>query len=76
MDFVLFASKESKKFFMIVELPIGTSLQATADKMQEVEAVIHSLPESELEAYTSRIGASNTDIINVESEHVAFLPWI
>ncbi|GAK58265.1 acriflavin resistance protein [Candidatus Vecturithrix granuli] len=73
MDFVLFASKGAEKFFVIVELPIGTSLQATADKIKEVEAVISSLPEDELEAYTSRVGASSTDIINVESEHVAFL---
>ena len=73
MDFVLFASKGAEKFFVIVELPLGTSLEATADKMKEVEAIIGALPENELESYTSRIGASSTDIINVESEHVAFL---
>jgi multidrug efflux pump subunit AcrB len=73
MDFVLFSSKGAEKFFVIVELPLGTSLHATADKIQEVEAVIGSLPENELESFTSRIGASSTDIINVESEHVAFL---
>ena len=73
MDFVLFASKGAEKFYTSVELPIGTSLQATSDKMKKLEQLVEQFPDDEIDSYTLRVGASSTDIIDVESENMAFL---
>ena len=72
MDFVLFGAKGANAFYAYLELPIGTSLQATADKMREIETIINALPEGEVESYALRIGAS-ADLIDTESEHIASL---
>ncbi len=72
MDFVLFGAKGANAFFGYIELPIGTSLQATADKMHEIEEIIEGLPEGEVESYALRIGA-NADFIDTESENVTSL---
>ncbi|MBD3308095.1 AcrB/AcrD/AcrF family protein, partial [candidate division KSB3 bacterium] len=73
MDFLLFASKGANKFYIDIELPIGTSLQANADTMRKVEALMDALPENELESYTFRIGSSSPNVIDVESEHVSLM---
>jgi multidrug efflux pump subunit AcrB len=70
MDFRLFQTKGATSIAATIRLPIGTSLQATADKIKEIEAIVQSLPKEELESYMLRIGGS-ADIIAVENEHVA-----
>ncbi len=70
MSFRLFDTKGATKIAATIRLPIGTSLKATADKVKEIEAIIQSLPEDELESYMLRIGGS-ADVISVENEHVA-----
>jgi multidrug efflux pump subunit AcrB len=72
MGFVLFDSKGANGFSAIIELPVGTSLQATADKTKEIEAILANLPEGEVESYATRIGASRQFGDN-ESEHIATL---
>jgi multidrug efflux pump subunit AcrB len=56
MDFVLFPTQSADEFYILAELPSGSSLQHTEEKIQEVEALIAALPEKELASYTTRIG--------------------
>ncbi len=56
MEFILFPSKAAEYITANIELPAGTSLQATEEKVVEIEAVIAGLPGQELETFVSRIG--------------------
>ena len=56
MDFVLFPTQSADEFYILAELPSGSSLERTEEKVQEVEALIAALPEEELASYTTRIG--------------------
>ena len=56
MDFILFPKDAADKFFVRFELPRGSSLEATSDKMREIEALIAELPDGEVDSYTTRIG--------------------
>ncbi|MDH3533238.1 MAG: efflux RND transporter permease subunit [Gammaproteobacteria bacterium] len=56
MDFVLFPTQSADEFYILAELPSGSSLQHTEEKIQEVEALMAALPETELASYTTRIG--------------------
>lgn len=56
MKFVLFPSSSADNFQTIVELPIGSSIEKTSDKVKEIEQSIASLPETELASFTTRIG--------------------
>jgi len=56
MDFVLFPSEGATTINVNVELPIGNSLEATSDKVREIEAIFGKLPDDELESYVIRIG--------------------
>jgi len=56
MDFVLFPTQSADEFYILAELPSGSSLEHTEAKIQEVEALIAALPEQELASYTTRIG--------------------
>ena len=39
-----------------LEMPIGTSLEATSDKVREIENIIESMPEGEIQSYLTQIG--------------------
>lgn len=56
MDFVLFPTQSADEFYILVELPSGSSLELTAEKTRELEALVAALPEEELDSYTTRIG--------------------
>ena len=64
MDFVLFPTQSADEFYILAELPSGSSLEHTAEKMQEVEAIVSSLPGGtssdygtvELDSHITRIG--------------------
>ncbi|MFC1549899.1 efflux RND transporter permease subunit [Candidatus Neomarinimicrobiota bacterium] len=57
MQFVLFPSNTAEAFFVTVELPTGSSLDATSDKVSEIETLINNLPEGELDSYWTIIGS-------------------
>jgi multidrug efflux pump subunit AcrB len=59
IDFVLFPSKGAERFYLDLELPTGSSLEATKTKFQEVEALIAGLPQEELDSFFSRIGSTD-----------------
>jgi multidrug efflux pump subunit AcrB len=56
MDFVLFPTQSADELYILTELPSGSSLLHTAEKLKEVEAIISSLPETELDSFITRIG--------------------
>ncbi len=70
MDFVLFPSSTAERFMVLIETPVGTSLQATSDRTREVEAIITELGEDELASFVTRIGTFG-DIGSSERENNA-----
>ncbi len=56
MDFILFPTSGAKEFWVSVELPSGSSLQATEDTVNKLEEIINKIPRSELDSYYSRTG--------------------
>jgi multidrug efflux pump subunit AcrB len=68
MDFILFPTDAADKFFVRVELPPGSSLEKTSDKVGEIEALIDALPEGEVDSYVTRIGNQGLYVAG-ENEH-------
>lgn len=59
---------------MFVELPTGTSLEATSDKTKEIEKLLGALPAEELASYNVRIGANYSEMFVIaETENHAAL---
>ncbi|MBL7073980.1 efflux RND transporter permease subunit [candidate division KSB1 bacterium] len=71
MKFILFPSEMADHFFIGNELPTGTPLQTTSDKMKEIEVLVADLPDDELASFTTRIGTN--PFINAESENYAYI---
>jgi multidrug efflux pump subunit AcrB len=57
MHFVLFPSNNADQFFIVVELPVGSSLDATSDKVREIEKLVNEIPEEELSGFRTQIGS-------------------
>ncbi len=56
IDFILFPSDTSEELHVLIELPQGSSLDATVDVVKQVEAELLNLPAHELDAFTARVG--------------------
>jgi multidrug efflux pump subunit AcrB len=69
MQFILFPSTMADEFYVLIELPTGTSLRATSDKVSEIEELIMALPDEELASFVTRIGVNV--LIDAESENYA-----
>ncbi len=61
IPYVHFPSGGIDRFFIRVELPQGTPVQTTMKKMQEIEAILATLPKTELEDYITFGGIVQTD---------------
>jgi multidrug efflux pump subunit AcrB len=72
MEFILFPSKGADSFFIGIELPTGTSLRSTSEKVKEIETIVESLPAEELGSFSTRIGTMGW-VWEGEGEHHAFL---
>ncbi|UCC44847.1 MAG: efflux RND transporter permease subunit, partial [Candidatus Zixiibacteriota bacterium] len=57
MHFILFPGNVADQFYVTVELPTGSSLDATSDKVKEIEELLTALPENELNSYITHIGS-------------------
>ena len=57
-NFELFPSEMAEYVYVEVECPLGSSIEATSEKAREVEAVILSLPESELDGVSTKVGTA------------------
>ena len=58
LKFIMFPTKGADRFVVGVEMSTGTPLQATAEKIVELEGFINELPVAELDTFISRIGVS------------------
>jgi multidrug efflux pump subunit AcrB len=56
MDFILFPQRGAEQFWVLVELPMGSSLQSTSEKVKEIETLIEEIPAEELDNYVTRVG--------------------
>ncbi len=72
MDFVLFPTQSADTFYVTVELPSGASLSLTSEKVAQLERVVESLPDDELDSFVSRIG-SHGDFNLGENENWALI---
>ena len=72
MRFILFPGTAADSFMVYVDTPVGTSIEHTAAKMQEIEALVAELPEDELSSFATRIG-SHGRFEPGENDHWAFL---
>ena len=72
MDFVLFPTQTADRFYVLAELPTGSSLDHTADTITRLEATVEALPSGEVDSYVTRIG-SHGDFNMGENEHWAYV---
>lgn len=70
MAFVMFPSSTAERFVMNIRTPVGMSLEATSDKVAEIEAIVESLGAGELASYVTRIGTYG-DVGSSEQENHA-----
>jgi multidrug efflux pump subunit AcrB len=70
MDFVMFPSSTAERFVINIMTPVGTSLQATSDRVEQVEAIVRSLDTSELDSFVTRVGTFG-DVGSSEQENHA-----
>ncbi|TFB12670.1 efflux RND transporter permease subunit [Candidatus Marinimicrobia bacterium MT.SAG.4] len=75
MNFILFPGNTAENFFITVELPTGSSLDATEDKIKEIEAILQALPEDEMQSHMAILGSLGGGGIFTpgESENWAFI---
>lgn len=77
MQFILFPGNVADSFFVTVELPVGSSLDATSDRVSEIEKLISALPEDELDSYWTLLGSQGGGLGGVtppgESENWALI---
>ncbi|ASQ90264.1 acriflavin resistance protein [Prosthecochloris sp. GSB1] len=72
ISYILFPTKGADAFSVWIELPVGSSLEATSKKAAEFERLLEVLPEDEVDAYLTRIG-TQADIVPIEQENFAEL---
>ncbi|NNJ98021.1 MAG: efflux RND transporter permease subunit [Gammaproteobacteria bacterium] len=72
IDFVLFPTQTADRFYVLAELPTGSSLDHTADTITQLEAAVEALPPGEVDSYVTRIG-SHGDFNMGENEHWAYV---
>jgi multidrug efflux pump subunit AcrB len=56
MKFSLFPAQMADEFYIFIDLPSGSSLPATSEKIKEIETLVMELPEGELGSFNTRIG--------------------
>lgn len=73
MKFILFPTSGADRFYVLIELPTGTPLHATSDKVLEIEAQVANLPDDELDSFITRVGTQPVGTGQVVSENYAFI---
>ena len=72
LDFVLFPTQSADTFYMLAELPTGSSLNHTSSTITRLEALVEALPEGEVDSYVTRIGTHGNFNMG-ENEHWAYI---
>lgn len=76
IDFILFPTDSSDELEVMVELPTGSSMDATVDKVKEVEQQLLTLPESELDSFVVRIGRVGINNPQRSNSHAVFVVYL
>ena len=69
MKFQLFPQDGVERFYLKLEMQHGASLAATEARLKELENHIETLPESELESYSTRVGTLSTSLSQNRGDH-------
>ncbi len=72
MDFILFPTQSADRFYVLAEMPTGSSLDHSSDAMRHLERLVETMPGGEVESYVTRIG-SHGDFNRGENEHWAYV---
>jgi multidrug efflux pump subunit AcrB len=67
MKFMLFPYDDIDMFYVIAELPAGTPLETTARRLEAVENIVATIPETELINFSTRVGTHDTDVYGASS---------
>lgn len=65
MKINLFPYNDVDLFFVVAELPEGSSLEETAQKMKEVEGLVSKISSDSMMNYTTRVGHHDRDVYGV-----------
>ncbi len=57
LPFILFPGEAADTFTIYADMPVGTSLERTSDRVRAIEALIADLPAGERESFATRIGS-------------------
>lgn len=71
IKFIMFPSEMAESFNIGTELPIGTPLHVTSEKIRDLERMVAEIPENELSSYTTRIGSN--PFLGAEAENYGFI---
>ena len=61
MEVILFPSSVADEFHLMFEMPNGSSLEATSEKLKEFEAIVATLPDVERSDFIARAGRWGVD---------------
>ena len=61
MEVILFPSSVADEFHLMFEMPNGSSLEATSEKLKEFEAIVATLPDDERSDFIARAGRWGVD---------------
>ncbi|MCP4406111.1 MAG: efflux RND transporter permease subunit [bacterium] len=64
--------KNVESLRITMEMPLGTELESTSEKMREIEAIMATFPKNEIRSYSASIGSSG-GFRGVQSEHFGVL---
>jgi len=56
MEFILFPNTTANVFNIYVDLPTGSSLQMTSEKVKEIEGIIQDIEAEELSSFSTKVG--------------------
>jgi multidrug efflux pump subunit AcrB len=70
MEVILFPNSAADEFHVMMELPMGSSLEASSEKVKELEKVVATIPDDEISAYVTRAGRWGVDFA-VDGERYA-----
>jgi len=67
MKLDLFPYSDIDVFYVVAELPDGSSLDETSKRMKEIEKLVEKLPQESIVNYTTTIGHNDRDVYGVTS---------
>jgi len=76
IDFILFPTDSSEEIDVLIELPTGSSLDATVDVVKQVEEVLMSMPEGEVDSFVVRAGRVGKNVLFRNSNNAFIIVYL